>query len=121
MVKEQSKKDAESSTFYINMILHPIFHNPLSVHLPLKRPSKFSRSALISLRIFSCPCDELLAMATSPVCCRCSTSNSPCACLFNKASKGATAFSIASLSLKGRCFIDGIFSLARVNQLVRSS
>jgi hypothetical protein len=41
--------------------------------------------------------------------------------LFNKASNGATAFSIASLSLRGRCFIDGIFSLARVNQLVRSS
>lgn len=38
MVKEQSKKEAKSSTFYINVILHSIFYNLFSVTYLWKDP-----------------------------------------------------------------------------------
>ena len=85
-------------SFSINNLISTIKNKPL------KRPSKFSLRALISLRIFSCPWGDVLAIATSPVCWRCSTRSSPWACLFSRASRGATTFSMASLSLRGLCF-----------------
>uniref|UniRef100_A0A8D8U600 Uncharacterized protein n=1 Tax=Cacopsylla melanoneura TaxID=428564 RepID=A0A8D8U600_9HEMI len=91
------------------------------VLISLNSVSKFSARAFISLLTAVCPSGEVDASTTSPVVCMCSTSSSPCAFLLSNVSRGATMFSMASLSLKDFCFMLGILSRALVNQASSSS
>jgi len=89
--------------------------------IPLNKQVKLSWSARISFLRTSWPAGEVLARTTSPRLSNGSSRSSPWACLFKSASSGASAFSIASLSLRERLFKAGTFSRARANQPIRSS